>query len=231
MSIRGILLDIDNTLYDYRATHRAALSAVMEHLSSVLSIDPESAGKAFEHARKRIHIELAETAASHSRILYFQRMLESLGRNALRHTLDCYDIYWDSFLDGIRLRDGVYRFLERVRGRNVCLVTDLTAHIQHRKVRKLRLDDYAGGIVSSEEAGRENPPPYIFLLGMRKIGTVPAETCMIGDSMEKDMEGALNLGIKPFWLHPAGDPRVDPDGRVTPFRSFTELSERFDDRG
>jgi len=224
MSFKGILLDIDNTIYDYPSAHGNAIDAVRVHLGKILSLENAVLDEAYRRARESVHIELAGTAASHSRLLYFQRMLERLGANPLVHAMDCYDLYWDRFLSGIQAHEGVYSFLEQVKEASLCLLTDLTAPIQFRKIRKLRLDEYASRIVTSEEAGHEKPHPYIFLLGLRKIGVTPEQACMIGDSYENDIFGALNVGIKPFWFRPGSVPEGPPDKRVTVFRSFTELA-------
>lgn len=75
--------------------------------------------------------------------------------NPLESSFIIYNIYWDAFLENIIPFDGVYKLLEKYKN-NICLVTDLTAHIQYRKVEKLKLNEYCQAIVTSEEAGKEN---------------------------------------------------------------------------
>lgn len=226
MRYEGILLDIDNTLYDYLPAHRMALSAALKKYARVFSLEENVLVEAYGDARQRIHLDLSGTASSHNRLLYFQRMFEALGVDSLRYSLDCYNLYWEAFLSGIELREGSREFLERVRDRKICIVTDLTSHIQHRKVRKLGLHEYADWMVTSEEAGRDKPHPSVFLLALGKMGLPPEAACMIGDDLEKDVHGALNLGIKPFWFDPSRDGRV-VDERVTVVASFAELCRYF----
>jgi putative hydrolase of the HAD superfamily len=202
---RGILLDLDHTLYDYEAAHRPALQAALDGMRRLPGTDLARAEHAFSAARRQVHRELAETAASHNRMLYFQRMCELLGANPLEHALDAYNRYWDVFLDRMVLDDGAAAFLDGLGGRPVCLVSDLTAHIQHRKVRKLGLARYAQHVVTSEEAGREKPHPWIFVLALRKLGMHAGSVCMVGDSFAKDIVGASGLGIPSFWLNRSGE--------------------------
>src|SRR3990172_3027420 len=129
MSFKGILLDIDNTIYDYPSTHRNAIDAVRIHLGKILGKENAVLDEAYRRARESVHMELAGTAASHSRLLYFQRMLDILGANPLVHAMDCYDLYWERFLSGIQANEGVYAFLEQVKEAKLCLLTDLTAPI------------------------------------------------------------------------------------------------------
>ena len=141
MKFKGVLLDIDNTLYDYKSAHTKALDDAFHFCREKFDISHEDIRKGYNTARKRVHIDLKETASSHNRLLYFQKMLELLNINPLLHSLDLYNAYWNTFLDNIEVFDGVYDFLEKYKGK-VCLVTDLTAHIQYRKIKKLRLDEY-----------------------------------------------------------------------------------------
>lgn len=221
MTFKGILLDLDNTLYPYEAAHRLALEAAFDHLPTV---PREELARAYRIARKRVNVALAETAASHNRLLYFQGMCEDLGLNGVRHPLKLYETYWGTFLDHMRPDEGALEFLSSLGQVKVCLVTDLTAHIQHRKIERLRLDRFLHHLVTSEETGREKPHASMFQQAMAKLGLAPHETCMIGDDYEKDILGALALGITPFWLNRDGAERtLDPGVREV--RSFPELRE------
>lgn len=200
---KGILLDLDHTLYDYDPCHKAGMNQVFDWLQKSFSVAREDADKAFTTARKHVNVSLAETASSHNRILYFQKMLELLKLPSLQYSLDAYNHYWDTFLNTIRFDEGVEETLKFFRSQNkkVCLVTDLTAHIQHRKILKLKLYEYLDFMVSSEEAGREKPDAVMFTLGVQKLELKIEEVCMIGDNYEKDAMGASRLGIYTYWLN------------------------------
>lgn len=221
---QGLLLDIDDTLYDYETAHTAALAAVTNLAARSLDLDPEAFRHAYARARQRVHLTLHGSAASHNRLLYFQLALESLRRNPLRWALRFDQEYWDAFLGAVRLRDGVFDLLERFRGR-LCFVTDLVAAVQFRKVVDLKLFEYSERMVTSEEAGHEKPHPHIFLLGVQKLGLAPAEAVMIGDSYEKDVVGAWNAGITPVWFNPSRKPLPPSGPAVVDVDSFSRLLE------
>jgi len=223
MRFKGILLDLDNTLYEYDPAHAAGLEAALTCLAEQVGSDRTMLEQTFNEARRQIHGELNGVAASHNRLLYFQRMLELSGLNGLDHALEAYNRYWDSFLERMTLADGAREFLERSRESAICLVSDLTAHIQHRKIMKFGIAPFLHALVTSEEAGREKPHPAIFSLALRKLGLAAADVCMIGDNYQKDMVGAVNLGIHSFWLNRDGvnEPQ---SALITEFRTFGELS-------
>ena len=224
MRYKAILLDIDNTLYDYNITHAFAKNRVVEYCMAELSLSKDDINAAYETARKQIHIELTETAASHNRLLYFQRMSEILGVNPMKYGFEIYNTYWDSFLEVIKPFDGIYELLEKYKNQ-ICLVTDLTAHIQYRKIKKLGLEKYCDKLVTSEEAGHEKPHPYMFIMALQKLGLQPNEVCMIGDSYKKDVFGATNLGMAAIWFNHENKQENYNDKLINEVKSFKQIIE------
>ena len=72
----AIFLDIDNTIYRYDMSHIPALEAVKNKIISKFSISNEDFEIAYNDARFAVKKRLTRTASSHSRLLYFQQMLE-----------------------------------------------------------------------------------------------------------------------------------------------------------
>lgn len=219
---KGLLLDIDNTLYPYKNSHDVGLNAVFSLIESQFGVERASIKNAFSEARKEVHITLSETAASHNRMLYFQKMLERLNLASTSFTLELYDAYWGHFLNEITVFDGVYEVLEKYKNR-ICLVTDLTAHIQHRKIKKLMLDKYVDLVVTSEEVGHEKPHPSMFNLSLEKLKCSKDEVCMVGDSFKKDILGASRLGIQSIWLNSSGDTEEHNSPLIKEVNSFEKI--------
>lgn len=224
MKYKALLLDIDNTLYDYNSTHAIAKKSVIEFCKIQFNIDEMTISKAYDKARKKVHIELSETAASHNRLLYFQKMCEILSLNPLQHSFKLYNIYWDTFLENITPFDGVYELLEQYKNK-ICLVTDLTAHIQYRKIEKLKLNEYCQAVVTSEEAGKEKPHPYMFMLALQKLDLKASEICMIGDSFKKDIFGATNLSIDAIWFNHENKQESYSQTSIKEAKTFKEILE------
>ena len=224
MKYKGILLDIDNTLYDYNVAHVFSKNVVLDYGVSEFNLSKKKINFAYEKARKQVHIELCETAASHNRLLYFQRMLEILNLNPMKYAIQIYSKYWESFLDELKPFDEIYVLLEKYKNR-ICLLTDLTAHIQYRKVQKLGLEKYCDKLVTSEEAGHEKPHPYMFMLALQKLGLGADEVCMIGDNFNKDILGSAALGIESIWFNHEGKQEAHDNKLITEVNSFKEILE------
>lgn len=226
MTFKGVLMDIDNTLYDYDAVHPVALAQVFDFLTEKTGLSEEILKNGYKEARFQVHQEHAKTASSHNRALYLHRMCDMLKVNSGALVYEADQLYWDTFIQNMVMFPGVKAFLDSVKNLKLVFVTDLLAHIQFRKIRHLGLDEYNPAIVTSEEVGIEKPDPKIFQAALHKISLEPSEVCMIGDSLKRDILGAQNLGIKAFWIK--GEKDQVPEGNgVVCFDDFASLEPYF----
>jgi len=189
----AILFDTDNTLYPYDPAHLAAQNAVRKKVTEMFSISTDQFDNAFVEARQQIKDTLFGTAASHSRLLYMQRMLEHLGLGSqVLMALDFEQTYWRTFLSNAILFPDVRELLDDIRllGIPTAIVTDLTAQIQFRKVVYFGLDNYFDCIVTSEEAGYDKPNASPFELAIQKMSPTGDVFWMVGDNPENDIRGA-----------------------------------------
>ncbi len=199
MNTKGVLLDLDNTVYDYQRAHLPALSAALHWLELETTRDFSAVENAYAACRKHVNQQLHGFAASHSRLLYFQGVCEYFGILPYRLAPQAEDIYWTVFFENMQLRPGCLAFLEAVK-LPVAIVTDLTARIQFDKIAALEIFPYISAIVTSEESGHEKPHARMFEIAAAKLELPFDDLIMIGDSIERDIHGASALGIKSFWL-------------------------------
>jgi putative hydrolase of the HAD superfamily len=188
-----ILLDLDNTLYDYEPCHAAGQAAARALAQQTLNLSPTAFDRCYADARAELKQRLGPTAASHSRLLYFQRTVERAGFATQPFVaLQLEQAYWRAYLESAALADQAYEFLDdlRIAGVPAVIVTDLTAQIQLRKLVILGLDRLVDWMVTSEESGADKPAAAGFELALGKIGGVEGPVWMIGDDVECDLQGA-----------------------------------------
>ncbi len=224
----AILFDTDNTLYPYDPPHAAAFKAVRDKVTSTLSIDPAAFDKAFNEARNQIKSRLQNTAASHSRLLYLQRMLEIIGLGSqVLLALDFEQTYWRTFLSNAVLFDGVKELLDDLRllGIPTAIVTDLTAQIQFRKIVYFGLDHYFDYIVTSEEAGFDKPHEAPFKIALEKMRPKGGCIWMIGDHPVNDIRGGREKinAVTLQKIHKGTELGVGANAPDAAFNEFGEL--------
>ncbi len=201
--IKGVLVDFDNTLYEYAPCHKAGLE---EAYSMYIQKDPVSYDiflDLYGSAQKEVKAKTLNQAASHSRLLYFQKMIEMRdGATNVVESLKMEDVYWSAFIKTIQLRKEIIDFLAfcRKEGVKTCLITDLTASVQFRKMVAIGVDTLVDYVVTSEESGVEKPDQAIFALALSKLGLSGEDTVIIGDDKIKDIDGARKLGIKGYMV-------------------------------
>lgn len=226
-----VLFDLDNTLYDYDRAHSKALAAVRVKLRSNAGIEPARFDELYDAARKSVKADLKDTASAHSRLLYFQRMIELTGlKSDVVLALDCEQTYWRAFLLAASLFPEAEETMRLVRslGIQMAIVTDLTAQIQFRKIVYFGLETIIDSVVTSEEAGADKPHPQIYDIVRRKLDIKPgARVWMIGDDAKKDCAGAkAHLGAVTF-LKRTNGANDGADGVDVAFDRFSELKSLF----
>lgn len=225
----ALLIDLDNTLYGYSTANNAAKLATEKELSRIVGKPVESVRMAIHEARSITHKNLHGTASSHSRLLYFQRALELLGETRYECLVEIHSLFWDIYFANLVPSEGAKEFLERV-SLPKCLVTDFTAELQFRKLAKLGMLGLFDYVVTSEEIGAEKPNPKIFQAALKKLNVQASKAAVIGDDFEKDIRGAVTLGMRAFWFTPAGDDMPASLPGVQSFTSFATLESLIDGR-
>ncbi len=228
---QAIIFDTDNTLYAYERPHMLASNAAEDKAVKLLGVDAVDVRAAFAQARQEVKQQLGKTASSHSRLLYFQRGIEILGRKTqLVMTLDLEQTYWRTFLSHCELFEGVREFLMALRssGIHTAIITDLTSQIQFRKIIYFGLDDFFDYVVTSEEAGADKPSEAPFRLAINKLGVDPKDIWMIGDDPSSDVAGAQKFGMTTvFRADAVAKVDIEKTNADLVFDDFQELQKFF----
>jgi putative hydrolase of the HAD superfamily len=96
--------------------------------------------------------------------------------------------------------DDVRQALNQLGRRRVAVISNGFADLQREKLGKAQLDTWFEPILISAEVGYGKPDPRIFELALRLLELQPSECLMVGDGLEKDVQGALEVGIRAVWL-------------------------------
>ncbi len=163
----------------------------------------------------------------HNRLLYFQRMIEKLGLQAnptLLYNLE--EAYWKEVYKNLKLFPGAKKLLKILKNHNIKIgiITNMSLHLQIRKLKKLKIDKYIDFIVSSEEAGVEKPHKNIGLIALNKGHTFPNRTVIIDDNPNSGilLGEILNVGLKILYVPPYSKVK-EYEGCDVIIKSYDEL--------
>ena len=228
---KSIIFDTDNTLYEYEPANKLALEAVALKVNNLLGINKESFINNYNVARNEVKKQLGNTASSHSRLLYFQKMLENLELKAqLLIALDLEQTFWRTFLANAPLFPGVYELFEKLTFNNIsiAILTDLTAQVQLRKLTYFNLEDTFEAVVTSEETGADKPNKRNFELVLSKLGLGQGnQNWVVGDDPYTDIIGGKSIKAITFQKVHKGTKEYDeysiPDFTFTNFKDLENL--------
>ena len=222
--IKGVIFDLDGTLYDYHANDIVAMNELCQFVKNEFGITEDLFRQIFVEAKTIVKTRLKDGGSRHSRVLHCQVALELLNKNPFIYAMKMNDIYWNAFLKNIKLYDGALKFLQNLKlnGIKTAICTDMTANIQYLKIERLGISNLIDVLVTSEETGMEKPSPVMFELALEKLNLNASETAYFGDSLVKDVEGAAYCGLIPFWF--VANRNVDENlVKYTKIRSYVNI--------
>ncbi|MBF9067347.1 HAD family hydrolase [Streptacidiphilus sp. NEAU-YB345] len=207
--VRGVLWDIDDTLFDYSGAERAG---ILEHLAE-LDLLGEFASPEQAQAWWTADVEAAygrflagEIGFQEQRRIRVEAFLARIGR-ATPDPDEWFARYLDAFARHRRVFDDVIPALDALGGYRHGLLSNSSSRYQEDKLAAIGLRGRFVSLVCSDEIGFAKPAPEAFLAGCAALGLAPEHVVYVGDRLTTDAEGALAAGLHAVWLdrNGAGD--------------------------
>lgn len=92
------------------------------------------------------------------------------------------------------------------RSHRLGLVTNGASCLQREKLDASGLAGYFDAVVVSGDLGVCKPAAAVFHRALTLLDADPRQTTMVGDSLARDVDGALAAGLRAVWLNRAGPP-------------------------
>lgn len=181
--IRGIIFDLDDTLYSEKDYVRSGFKAVARWLGNEGFSD--KLWGYFEEGKAAIDVLLHELKCEEKKA-------------------QCLEVYREH-VPQIRLYEGVAELIRELKdqGIKVGIITDGRVSGQKKKIKALGLDRLVKEIIITDELGGEQfrkPCDIAFRIMQRRCG-IPFEQMMyVGDNAEKDFQAPGQLGMRSVWI-------------------------------
>lgn len=222
--IKAISFDGDGTLWDFQKVMRHSLGCALKELEI---LDPQAAtmldiDKMIE-IRNRVAEELKGriTNLEAVRLEAFRQTLADIGRpnDILGSHLN--EVYLQHRFEDIELFDDVLPTLKKLSGEyTLGLLSNGNTYPE-----RCGLEGMFEFIVFSQDYGVEKPDLEFFRIAIEKAGCSKEQLLHVGDSLQNDIIGATNIGIKCVWLNrnlTNRDPEVKVENEI---HSLSELPE------
>lgn len=219
-----ILLDADETLFDYRRAAREALANACAAFGIPFTEAVHARYHAINDALWRLYEQGGVTQEA-LRVGRFKRLSDALG-----HPLDpvAFNAAYTAALgEGAYLREGALEVCRALHGRRpLYIATNGLIATQKRRLEKSPLRPLVSGMFISEEIGFQKPRKEYFDAVLAAVGRpAPSRVLLLGASLTSDMAGGKNAGIATCWLAPEdAEDTVGCDYRIERLLDFLPIA-------
>lgn len=214
MSLKAVLFDLDDTLFDNRHSSRCALAALQDHYDCLARVTLDELEHQYSTLLDLYHNKVlsGELTLDEARLARFTDLFQRFEGCDTAHMVEQAGTrYRQAYYATNQAVDGAIALLERLRadGIKIGLVTNHAVDEQVGKLQRCGLTDLIDVLVISEAAGVAKPDPRIFDFVLDQLGCTADEAIMVGDSWSADIVGANAAGIRAIWLNRFGSPCPD----------------------
>jgi len=238
--MKAVIFDLGHTLIDYyhewRTPELKAITKLYSHLVSLgLEVDEEpfvrDVTSILEIGRRKKTEDLVEIPLRE----VLQRIYERYGCDGDEDLMvDGFEIFYGVLVEHRKPFPGTVEMLEglKARGYAVGLVSDvawgLPSDYPQRDMQYFGLDAFFDDMIFSTDVGLRKPHPRLFKLAAYNLGACIEDSLFVGNSLQADIKGALNVGMRAilkescYYEH---DDAIIPTGKIS---SWDELEQFLD---
>lgn len=206
-----LFFDLDDTLWDFQKNSAHAIQQLYAEFE--LEAKLNAPFETFLSAYKTINNQFwsryykREIDKHYLRNHRFNEAFKLFGYDNFEENLEVTDLYLKRAPLGTYLKEGCVEILDYLKDNyQLHIITNGFKEVQDIKLKGCGLGPYFKNIIISEEHQLIKPEEKIFRLG-ESLALCKASDCvMIGDSLESDVQGALNAGWDAIYFNEVIEP-------------------------
>ena len=218
-----IFFDLDHTLWDFEKNSALAFEKIFQELN--FPIDAQQ----FMDIYNPINVaywKLYERNEIDQETLRVNRLKDAFEAINFSITLEEINSISHLFIEYLtsnnHLIEGTIEILDYLKDNyKLHIITNGFSFVQEVKLQKSNLTDYFVTITNSELAGHKKPHENIFQYALTLANASKNQSVMVGDSIEADVLGAINFGMKAVYFNPANE-QVSHDS-IVQIQKLTQL--------
>ena len=226
MKYKHLFFDLDHTLWDFDANDRLTLHEIYHGhgLASKGVHDFDLFHKNYiihnNHLWEKYRKGLLKVDELRWKRMSLTLLDFKIGDESLARALG------DRFLDLLPSRTLLFPFaiemLEYLtkKGYDLHLITNGFEKTQHCKLQHSGLAGYFKEVITSEGSNSIKPKKEIFEFAFKLTNAAPEKSIMIGDSIDADIQGAINAGIDQVFVN-----HINETPEITPTYTIYSLEE------
>ncbi len=219
--IKHVLLDLDDTVFDFGKAERIALTGAFERYG--VSVTDELLARYSElNSDCWASLERGEIDLKNVLIERFKRLFNERGISA--PAVEVNTLYERLLGIGHYFTDCAEEVLaELKRDYSLYIASNGTSNVQKSRLASAGIEPLFDGVFISEDIGYFKPDKRFFDCCFKRIPDFSSDrTVMVGDRLSSDIVGGINAGIKTVWYNPSG---IKNESGLTPTAEIRDLRE------
>jgi HAD superfamily hydrolase (TIGR01509 family) len=215
-TIRAVLFDLDDTLFDHAHAMSHALAALRADEPAFATWTTEYLEARHGEVLEVLHQEVlaGRLSIDEAREERFRRLLTMTESAALgrRRAVALARLYRETYKQGWRAVPGAIELLTWLKeaGYGTAVVTNNLTIEQRAKLAGCGLAPGVDHLITSEDVGVAKPDLVIFEDALTALGVTAPEAILVGDAWQADVVGGRAAGLRTVWLNRKGAPSPDP---------------------
>ncbi|MCX7550726.1 YjjG family noncanonical pyrimidine nucleotidase [Xanthomarina sp. F2636L] len=201
--IKDVFFDLDHTLWDFDKNSALTFNKIFKMHDVAIDIDE------FLSHYERINLDywkLYREEKIDKESLRYNRLNDTFNKisfQADRTLINRLSIDYITYLSSFNhLFDYTLDILNYLKPKyHLHIITNGFKEAQESKLRNSNIHHFFKSVTDSEQAGVKKPNPIIFNHALNKVDANPKTSIMIGDNMEADILGALNIGMEAIYFN------------------------------
>jgi putative hydrolase of the HAD superfamily len=198
MDIQHVFFDLDHTLWDFEKNSDLSFKKVFDKQN--ITIDLNSFLTVYKPLNLQYWKLYREEKISKDELRY-GRLKNTFDAVNYAITDDLIDViaveYIDFLPDFNHLFEHTFEILEYLKDKyQLHIITNGFEEIQIKKMESSNILHYFNSVITSESVGVKKPNPKVFYHALNVANAKKENSIMIGDNIEADVLGAINIGMQ-----------------------------------
>ena len=197
-----LLLDVDNTLLDFDAAERQALTDTLTHYG--LPCDA-AACDTYHQVNRKLWTGLAKGEIGRSKLfaVRFARFLQAMGLPDNGKSREINDYYEEQLALHPDILPGALTALDELAEvATLAIVSNGAYKVQSARIADSGIARFMDGVYISEKVGASKPSARIFDAALRDLGVNDrSRVLVVGDDLLADIRGGQSAGLDTCWVN------------------------------
>ncbi|MDD2986810.1 YjjG family noncanonical pyrimidine nucleotidase [Flavobacterium sp.] len=221
-----IFFDLDHTLWDFEKNSALAFQTIFEKHQLNLNLEAfliHYVPTNLKYWKLYRDEKISQEDLRYYRLKEVFNLMHESVLDEVIHLLAQEYIYYLPLYN--HLYDGAIDVLEYLYPKyKLHIITNGFQTVQAGKLKNSKIEHYFQTITNSEMAGVKKPNPLIFEFALDLAKVTKVQSIMIGDSLEADIEGALNAGLDAIFFN---EFNVETNSKITQVNQLRLLKNYF----